>query len=669
MEPQYNKQNHPTATAASAFPTKNPMEMKIKFNEQAQTFAQINQDFANAVELRKKPRTEFDGKTLDQHYVENERFSHSFNSPKTNKDEIRAVTGVAEKKTDVLYSEVLSSNFQPTIVSYDKYRQEIKDLGPALTATVKMSNSIETDEDYWTLYAKELLCQPAVFSEEIDVYEELNQTRKLKLNVKGGNILKLKDGRQLVHYAKKRVWTARQIYLGDTSIPYLFFQDQPFIIAYELTNFQDFKRRYGQYPNADYVCPAGFNSDLYPTGYKMNENIDKMVEICRYFNPDRNEFVVRANGVYLYDTPQPLHYTVLPTRRFTFDMNANKLISPTFAYGRAPLSSAKTLQAVNTEMLRLMIRKMRRSIEEPLLNYSNQIYGSDVFLPGAITKVAGDGDLKPLNPNAQQGITSGEYAMYNLVEEKIKEFVGAGDVQQGMAGDKNETATKTMAQQSGFLRNMAMTFNAISRAKKQATKQRLLNLLENHTEPIDKKTIETPEGSAIRDIYEKFSSENMPLPDGRIGNLSIIFTDRDVTEDEMATIEQEEDRMERNGIVTRYRFVNVPKLLDVMNSFNILVENKPLEGTEMSKVLFGEKLNQAALLSKLAGSVVSKTVAEEEWERLWDSKNFFQKAEQPSAMSPTQEQERTIVGDQTMEGVEAGLPSKPSINELNNQPE
>jgi hypothetical protein len=645
---------------------RNPMEIKSKIDQQKQVFEGIDRNIVIATDLRKKVRPELDGKTLEHAYIENERFSHSYNSPKQNKDEIRAVTGVAEKKTDVLYSEVLSSNFQPTIITYDKYNQEIRGLGNDLTAIVTMSNYIEEDEDFYTLYAKELLTQPAVFFEEQDIFEELNQTKKLKLNVKGGNILQLKDGKKVVHYCKKRVLTCLQVYLGDTSIPYLYFQDQPFIFTYFLFSFGEFKRKFGQYPNADYVSPAGYSSELYPDNYKIHEEVNNMVEVAFYYNPDDNHYAVRANGFYLQDDIKPLPYTVIPQRRYIQDMNANKLISANYAYGRAPISSAKTLQAVNTEMLRLMIRKFRRSVEEPLLNYSNQIYGSDVWLPGSITNVGSDGDLKPLNVNQQQGITSGEFGFYNLVEQKIQEYVGAGDVQQGMAGDKGETATKTLTQQKNFLRNMALTFNAIARTKKQATKQRILNILENHTDPIDKKVITTSEGQQMRNIYERFSASGMQLPDNRKGNIVSIFTDRDLGKDELDEIEKEEDRMEDQGTLTRYRFINKNKIFEFMTRFHVAAENKPLEGSEMAKVLFGEKLNQVAVMQKIVGSQPSKSELEEECEDVWNSKNLFQKTPegQGEEMLPGEE-ERTQIGDQTLEGAETGIPSKPSINELN----
>lgn len=639
---------------------------KEKIEEQSVIFEQISKDIVIAVDLRKKTRPELDNKHLEQAYVENERFSHSYNSPKQNKDEIKAVTGVAEKKTDVLYAEVLSSNFQPTIITYNKHNQKIRGLGNDLTSIVTMSNEIEEDEDYYSLYAKELLTQMCVFSEEQDIYEELNQDKKLKLNVKGGNIINLKDGKKVVHYCKKRVLTARQVYLGDTSIPYLFFQDQPFIFTYFLFSQGEFQRRYGKYPNADLVSPAGYSSELYPDNYKINEDITNMIEVAFYYNPNTNQHAIRANGIYLHDKILPLDYTVIPTRRYKIDMNANKLISPDYAYGRSPISSAKTLQAVNTEMLRLMIRKFRRSIEEPLLNYSNQIYGSDVWMPGAITNVGADGDLKPLNINAQQGITSGEFAMYNLVENKVQEYVGAGDTQQGIGGKSGDSATKSMLDQKNFLKNMALTFTAISRGKRHATKQRILNILENHTDPVDKKMIMTPEGPEMRNIYERYSSDKMTLPDGRRGTIVSMFTDRTPDQEELQSIENEEDELEGKGELTRYRFINKNKIFEFMNRFKIVVENKPREGSEMAKVLFGEKLNQVATMSKLLGSKPNKDEFEDEFENVWDSKNLF--TQQPNQqMTPEEqamEQERTQVADQTMEGAETGIPNKPSINAM-----
>lgn len=643
-----------------------PDNIKRKIDEQEEKFSTINNDISTAINNRKATRPELDGKTLEQAYVENERFSHSFNSPKQNKDEIKAVTGVAEKKTDVLYSEVLASNFQPSIRAYDKYNQEIQFLGNDLTAIVKMSNAIECDEDYDTLYAKELLSQMGVFSEEQDIYEELKQDKKLKLNVKGGNVIHLNDGRKIVHYCKKRVLTALQVYLGDTSIPYLFFQDQPFIFTYFLYSYGEFMRRFGLYPNANCVSPGGYSSQLYPSNYKIHEDTNNMVEVATYYNPDLNNYAVRASGIYLQDDIKPLPYTVIPGRRYMIDMNANKLISAKYAYGRAPISSAKTLQAVNTEMLRLMIRKFRQSVEPPLLNYSNQIYGADVWLPSAITKVGADGDLKPLNANQNQGITQGEYAMYNLVEEKIKEYIGSGDAQEVSQG-KNESATKTRQQQINFLRNMAMTFDAISRAKKQAARQRILNLLENHTDAIDKKTIKTSEGMKVKNIYERFSSSGMELPDGRKGTLVSVFTDRDPSEQELNDIEIEEDKLENKGNLTRYRFINKTKIWEFVTRFDIIVENKPREGSEMERMLFSEKLNQAALMTKVAGSEINKTEAEEEWELVWDSKNFFKKQpEQPMLPAPGEEGQgdRSQFLDQGLESVESQIPNKPSINSL-----
>jgi hypothetical protein len=640
-------------------------------NDQKEAQAFYLRRFEKARQQRHQKRRDFDDMSLEEDYVANQLAANAYLTPKKNDDEVRIVTGSIEKKVETVYNELVAMNIQPDAQVFDHEDNELRNLGRDMMDVVKRTNQIERDDKFWKAFILEMITQRAVFGEECDEYQTFyNRGRSL---ISDNGLIKKEDRKPIVfHRAKKRMRTNQEIFLGDMNIPARDFQDQPYIIKYVRRHYDVSKSFYGGWENFKYVKPGGScNKGAY--GYRMYKLESDEVEEIHYLDAFKDEYQIMINGVMMFDEPAPLFYEVTEDRRYPMFMAILKDMNNNCAYGKPLVVSARTLHAIDSEMIRMMIEKFRQSIKPPMGSKGRKIYSKDIWTAGAVTYGIKEDDFFQLNKN-QGGVTSAEFAMYDLIQRKVEEFIGARNLG-SQSGE--QTATEIVDAQRQFMKQLGLSVLALVMAKQDATYLRIYNLLENFINPKERQYDKATD--KVIDIFEKFTTLNGQFENGKVGKKIIQFTDKELTREDKEEIYRYEQSEEEAGRPIRLRFINTKLLSSIPTFWYVTAEPREREGTALSKVLFNDKMDQAVKVQQVSGRPINGDKLVDEYEFTWQVKDMFKKS--APANQPANEEsadigqrmleqigafEQSAMGDQMKEGAMAGQTNRPSLNTINN---
>lgn len=562
----------------------------------------------SARDQRWQARPEFDGMTYDADYIQNRRTADSYLYPKKNDDDVRVNTGTAEKRVEYLINELMSMNFQTEVQAFDQEDMQLRELGQDMQDAIKRTNEIERDEDFWQAFYMELLVQRAAFV--VEDYCEPDwcspvQTAKSKK----------------VKIPKKRLLDGRQVFLGDMTIPAYRFQEQPYVVLYNRMLYEEARLIYGDSPQWKYVRPGMPMNDSYGLWFKYRfGNVRRNeVEIITYICPHDDEHQVIINSVMM----EPEGAT-LPWEHggYNMTMTTVKGMGELLAYGRSPLCSSKFLQLFADETFVQLIRKMRQAVNPPLgVKESGRIWSKDVFSPGKVTQGLDPESFGSLVNHT--GVTSSEYQMLELITQKIEEFVGSSDLQ-NTPGSADMTATQVIELQKQAIKMLGMPIIAAMRAHRDTAYLRIWSILEKMTTPVGKKFDAVAD--KVVNAYQSFTIDNATYEDGTSGRKIIKFMDRKLTDFERKALYQHEKNMAAGGKPERIKVVEVKKLLNYPFVWYVDATPQERDSTNLKKVLFKDKIQQAAAITQLTGRQINGGKIIDEFERDWNTRDLFQVA-------------------------------------------
>lgn len=584
------------------------VENKFYTPEEAKYYGFLLKQIEKARIQRDTPSKFFDDMNFTQAYLSNQDAANTYLQKKKNTTEIRVNTGTTEKKVETIWNELNSLNIKSKIYAFDEQDNEEAELAQSLTNVVRRTNQIENDEEFWSDFVRELLTQPAAF-----IYETYQQ--KLVYDKRKNGVFKYKWAR-----CQKQLLSGLQVYLGDITIPARRFQEQPYIVIQEKMSYNEARQIYGENPNWEYVKAGRTGTMATLFDYKLlegttnSETENDGVEVIHYFNAPDDEYNCLVNGVMMYQAGEKLPYE---KEGYNLEMVVLKPVSTTFAYGKPLVASAKYLQALDNETIRLFIRKFRQAINPPIGVMKGRVFSKDIFEPGTFHQgVNKDSFDKLIDHN---GIDNSDIAFGTMVKDLIKEFIGTNDMMSGQAEKGNPTATEIIRLQRQALKMLGLSVAALRRAHAKADMLRLYNIIENETNPIFKRNI----NNKIFNIYKKYSLSDAQLPDGETGVYNTQFTDREFDEEDERQIYLKEKETREKGKPEKFTFIDVNKLRDIPRVFYAIANSEQEKNGELDKALFSEQLNQAAGISKLTGRKINGDKVIENFERTWGVEDMF----------------------------------------------
>lgn len=575
-------------------------------------------------------RKEFDSLNFETDYERNRETAFSMLREKINEDDVRVNSGTAEKRIELIHNELMSMNFQPEVRAFDKNNLSLQDASVEFTDIVRATNERESDEDVVSELIFDLLTQ------RIAIFEEVIEKKPFF----GSSYAK--------KCPKKKRISPLSVYFGDMYIPTSRVQEQPYIVVYDRMLYETAKAIYGHFENWQYVRAGSGMHDEYTQWFKYRFSTleSDEVEIIKYYSAAENEFQIIINSVMMYEPGKkemPCK-TGYPLRAAT----AKQI--PDFVYGKPPIASAKFLQAFSDETFVNLIRKMRQALEPPLGVPNGKVYARDIWAPAAMTQgLTGQNFSRLIDHN---GVTASEFQMLNLITQKTEEFIGAASF--GGRPTDSMTATQVIAIQQEAIKMLGMTVLAVSRLKREATMLRLESIFTHYLKPSGKK------GEDAKDRYEMFELEDGKNRFKESVKKYIILTDENLNKDQIAELEKrEEEESEQIGKPVRYSFMNAKLIRQIPMDFHVIVVPEPRESSSFDKILFQDKLAQAANLANLTGKQLDADKWIADFERTWKGKGLFVSTPETGAGAGDPKVQDLLSKIQNLETAETEVPASP----------
>ena len=611
--------------------------------DEAEQYARIVERISDARTARETPRDEWDGMSYEQVYFSNKRAAMSYLQPKRNDDEVRINTGTTEKRIELVLNELLAMNLEEEVEAYDKNDNLAKDVSQIFTDIVSRTEQIEHAKDKDIFIFQELLTQPSVFVEDLWIKEKLGNSSKKGFRVR--------------NRCDRRLIQGVQMYLGDINLPDTRFNEQPFLVKYARMNKNEggllFKDLNPEKWKA--VRPGAYKSlgERNIRLYRTNSLEKNEIEAFWYMSYPDNELQIIVNGIPFLEVGAKYTEEYGELSGYHITMVSLKPYSGDFAYGKPLTQSAKTLQALDNETIRNLIRKFRQALEPPVGTPSGKMFSRNIWNPGAIVQGVKKNDVEKLIDHS--GVTRSEMTMFDLIEKKTNEFIGTSQTEP-LQGKTQVTATELRLAQQNAIKMLGLSVLAVRRLKERLGLLRVAIGLANYTKPVGKEF--DPITNKIKDVYARFSIANADV-DGQSGERVIQLADRSLNKEEKDIMFQAEQDLKKRGRNVEYKVVNVKALQDLELYFYVNVVSKPLESSDLDKALMTEMLNQGSIISQITGRPMKSNKIIDKFERVYKEHDLFEK-EAPTSLGQLNEEMSQTPGMQNM----MPKPQRPSVNTI-----
>ena len=371
-------------------------------------YARIIRRFEYAKEQREQRSRYFDGMSYVEDHITNENTANTFITPRANDTEVEVNTGTSEKKIDAIKNEMLSVEFKALARAYDEFDRQLNELGDDISDMAQCTYGQERDplrDDTNMEILDQLLTQRGVY------IQETLSTRTFR------------RGKQTIEQCQARVISGLKVFPGSLTLSPFRWNMQPFIVLYDRFDYDTAKTLFGHLPNFHKVTPQGsplrseYLGEQYE--YRFGTLSNGEVEVITYESLPDDEYQIIINGVPMFAPNYKLPWSY---PGYDVQFFVNKPMGVDWLYGRPVTAQAKTLQAFSNEYLRLLVRKAQQAVEAPLgVHTTGKIYTKDMWNPGAITQgLKKDAFHKLID---HEGVSNADFAMYNLIEQKIEEFI------------------------------------------------------------------------------------------------------------------------------------------------------------------------------------------------------------------------------------------------------
>lgn len=576
-----------------------------------------------AREQREQPRQEFDGMSYSQYWLANEQGANTTIKPKKDKKEITFQSGTLRQKMMAFVASLVGLNLKPDVMAFDENDINLVELGQAMEDIIDKTNELEGDDEKQVLRQYELLKHGDVFIEEVWEEEEKNEKEvKEEFNGKFNHIFWKKKTEKTNGNAVKNIVCGLNVYLGD--IKQYFIENQPYIFTRASMNYAQAEQIYGQWEMWQYVARQitsfdGNEQDRILSGsFALITPSDGEVEILKFQDKLNNEYQILINGVPMLPIGAPRPWG----NYYNITQQHLEPIRENFAYGKSFIFRNKSNVYLIDELIKMALLKTWKSFMPPMLNTSGQYINSNVLMPGKITQGIPANSLVPVEPNQSQGVTNGELAMINqmtaYVDQNTASQTFSGQIESGQT-----TATQIVEMQRQSRIMMGLMILAASSLEKKITYLRLNNILQNWFDPIDQDVDKARNELVNR--YRIISRSRMIEGEGQ-GVRFVIPTEEQITPEQLMMIEN--GKKQELGMPVRMILLDPRALKQAKKTWYINVVAKEKKSSELSKVMFGEMIQQATQV----GLQLNPQYVQEQFGAVWEkdpAKLFIQAPQMP----------------------------------------
>lgn len=315
-------------------------------------------------------------------------------------------------------------------------------------------------------------------------------------------------------------------------------QKQPYLAWADYMHERTFQNEFGEYKNAEFVI--GWNKKKEETDSKIQAKKDQLVkddeltfytedwkkrvtdkdfvEVLRYYNKERDEYIIVANGVMIMESPLLWGKT---QKKYPFAKEISEPFSSgNFFYGKALPDTLMGEQDVINSLYNMAIDKTYRSLVPPMLigDSNKDAFDLEDEETTMDTKIYVS-DIAQVKPMDIQGVNPGDIKMMDIIGRGL-DLSSVDANQQGVAG-RGVTAREVVIANENAKKLKGMLYMFISNMWVQKYRLRILNILTYYTLPKVKKVVGEDGKENTIDKYRKFSVENTELSNGQQGTLGI----------------------------------------------------------------------------------------------------------------------------------------------------
>lgn len=370
-------------------------------------------------------------------------------------------------------------------------------------------------------------------------------------------------------------------------------QDQPRVAWVRYYDQDVFNLEFGKYPKANYVAETTITTenDVETDFYKEQQWRDRVgeeqIEVIRYYDRTRDEYIIVANGILLLQAP--LLWEINGRKVYPFAKAIREpFVGKHFFYGKSFADVLTGEYDVLNTMFNTVLDREFRNLEAPLLigRVNQDALDLEDDLVTGNTKIYVE-DVQQVTALNIAPVNQSDLAMIELVAQGIES--SSPSIPDLVSGDRT-TAREIVLADEKLKEIKSVYYEFISDLWRQKYALRLANIKINYPQP---RIIIDKEGKE-KTIFRTFIIDNATLDQatGEQGTLAIQF--RDIKKGERKKVESElaieEEMMKQKGI--NYKKLIVPASYLDNYSFNLEVLPESLTKTSLAKM-------QAVVLEKL----------------------------------------------------------------------
>lgn len=316
------------------------------------------------------------------------------------------------------------------------------------------------------------------------------------------------------------------LYISDWTI--FDIQKQPSLHWVERMDKDAFLETYGKYPKAKFVKRK---EEINPGGQMTQENeadtffkdwsnrvTDKEpIEVVKYFNKTRDEYIILANGVIIHESP-----LILGKKKkwYPFAKTVFEPLATDFFYGNSLPNSLMGEQDVINALFNMAIDKTYKSMAPALLigNTNKDDFDLEDQNTTIDTKIYVQ-DINQVREMPIAGVNQSDFKMIEMISRGL-DLTSVDSNQQGVAG-RGVTAREVVIANENAQKLKGILYLFLTALWIQKMKLRIMNILIYFTQPKAQKILGEDGKPTIIDQYQTFNMPGAKFPNGTKGTLGV----------------------------------------------------------------------------------------------------------------------------------------------------
>ncbi len=397
--------------------------------------------------------------------------------------------------------------------------------GQILTNIYQFVEELDDYDEFMTHFLLEAIVKGTAIG-----YEDVEFQEKTYRDVKGyGDNISVTNNKETTTKLFASIVPLEEFYPSSVSL--LKVKDMPYCFWRTILPYSKFYEQFGHYKKCEVVAPQQTWSinDERPYYYDfIDENVpDGSIEVIRYYDKLKDEFVIIANGIWLNPiktkagteeeiSPMPWNHKELPFFDVRYDLFGN------FFYGKSLPDRLKSMQDVLNVLTNMLLDQSFLTIFPPLLTNGFDDIEDDYLRPGRRTPVDTQGlPISQAFQVLQSPTPSGWHQFILEYTRNVMEESSMDKVSQGVAGAGDRTtAAEIRTAASGVASMLQMFARMINTAVKRKALLKAANIIQfgfNTDAPILRQVEGEDASENAKKAFQVYTFNNTVLSRGKRG--------------------------------------------------------------------------------------------------------------------------------------------------------